>query len=56
MRLADNCSLKVDTGTDHELAWLDELVTRGTHTKHISKPRVNACLVSDVLTDQFNPP
>ena len=48
--------LKVDTRTDHDLAWLDELITRGAHTKHVSKPRVDACIISNVLTDQLNPP
>ena len=46
-----NCYLKVETRTDHDLAWLDELITRGTHTKHVSKPRVNACIVGNILTD-----
>ena len=43
--------LKVDTRTDHDLAWLDELITCRTDTKHVSKSRVNTCIVGNVLTD-----
>ncbi len=48
--------LEIDTGTDHDLAWLDELITRGAHTEHVSKSCVDACIISNVLTDQLNPP
>ena len=55
-RLVLDSYLKVDTRTDHDLAWLDELITRGAHTKHVSKSRVDTCIISNVLTDQLNPP
>ena len=48
--------LKVDTRTDHNLAWLNELITRCAHTKHVGKSRVDACIISNILTDQLDPP
>ena len=47
---------EIDADASHQLARWNELITRGAHTEHVGKARIDAVFIGQVLADQLDSP